>query len=85
MQPGNRVLFGAFEVDVASGELRKHGTLVKLQEQPGKILAALLERPGEVVSREDLIKLLWTDGAFIDYDKGLNAAINRLRLRSTNS
>jgi DNA-binding winged helix-turn-helix (wHTH) protein len=79
MQAAKRVQFGAFEADVATGELRKHGIPVKLQEQPAKILAALLEHPGEVVSREELVRLLWPDGTFVDFDRGLNAAINRLR------
>ncbi len=71
--------FGPFEIEVSTGELRKHGTLIRLQQQPEKILAALLEHPGEVVSREDLVRMLWPDGTFVDYDRGLNAAINRLR------
>jgi Tol biopolymer transport system component/DNA-binding winged helix-turn-helix (wHTH) protein len=73
------VRFGAFEVDLSSGELRKHGTRLRLQEQPFKVLATLLERRGEVVTREELVKLLWPDGTFVDYDRGLNAAISRLR------
>jgi len=75
----SRVLFGPFSVDLASGELRKHGVPVKLQEQPAKILLALLRSPGEVVSREELIKELWDNDTHVDYDRGLNAAINRLR------
>jgi len=75
----SRVLFGPFAVDLGSGELRKHGVPIKVQEQPTKILAALLRRPGEVVSREELIKELWDNDTHVDYDRGLNAAINRLR------
>jgi len=75
----NRVVFGPFTVDLTSGELRKHGVPIKLQEQPSKILAALLQCPGEVVSREELIKELWDNDTHVDYDRGLNAAINRLR------
>src|SRR4051794_18189900 len=73
------VRFGAFEVDVASGELRKQGLRIRLQEQPFAVLAALLERPGEVVTREELIRLLWPDGTVVDFDRGLNAAVTRLR------
>jgi len=66
-------------VDLASAELRKQGTLLRVQEQPFQILCALLERPGEVVTREDLVGRLWADGTVVDYDRGLNAAVNRLR------
>jgi Tol biopolymer transport system component len=71
--------FGAFEVDPGTGELRKSGLRVRLQEQPLQVLLALLERPGEVVSREDLIGRLWADGTVVDFERGLNAAVNRLR------
>ncbi|MDQ2900302.1 MAG: winged helix-turn-helix domain-containing protein [Acidobacteriota bacterium] len=73
------VRFGAFELDLATAELRKHGSRVRIQEQPFKVLAALLERPGEVVPREELVRLLWPDGTFVDFDRGLNAAVTRLR------
>ncbi len=79
MSRGKPVRFGPFEADVTSGELRKHGTPVRLQEQPARILRVLLEHHGEVVSREELVKLLWPDGTFVDFDRGLNAAVNRLR------
>ena len=71
--------FGAFEVDLASGELRKQGTRLRLQEQPFKVLAALLDRPGQLVPREELVRQLWPDGTFVDFDRGLNAAVTRLR------
>jgi DNA-binding winged helix-turn-helix (wHTH) protein len=71
--------FGVFEADLSTSELRKHGVPVRLQEQPARILKALLERPGQIVPRQDLIRLLWPDGTYVDYDHGLNAAINRLR------
>lgn len=77
--PPGTVRFGAFEVDLTSAELRKHGSLLKLQEQPFKILAALLEQPGEVVPREELVSRLWPDGTFVDFERGLNAAVTRLR------
>jgi len=76
-----RVLrFGAFEADVRAGELRKHGLKIKLQEQPFQILAMLLERPGEVVTREQLRQKLWPADVFVDFDQGLNNAIKKLRL-----
>jgi DNA-binding winged helix-turn-helix (wHTH) protein len=74
-----RVRFGAFEVDLRAGELRKGGLRVKLQDQPFQILALLLERPGEVVTREQLQRLLWPADTFVDFDVGLNTAIKRLR------
>src|SRR5579864_3510397 len=75
----SRIRFGAFEVDLRSGELRKHGLKVKLQVQPFQILALLLERPGEVVTREELQARLWPADTFVDFDVGLNTAIKRLR------
>src|SRR5262245_770242 len=75
-----RVLrFGAFELDRRSGELRKDGLRVRLQEQPLRILEALLDSPGEPVTREVLRQRLWPDDTFVDFDSGLNRAINRLR------
>ena len=74
-----RVRFGAFEVDMRTAEVRKHGLRVRLQEQPFQILAALLERPGEIVTRDELIRRLWADGTVVDYEGGLNAAVTRLR------
>ena len=73
------IRFGAFEVDTRSGELRRQGSRLKLQEQPFQVLVLLLERPGEVVTREELTKRLWRDNTFVDFDRGLNKAINRLR------
>ena len=73
------VRFGGFEINFASAEIRKHGVRLRLQEQPFQVLAALLERPGEVVTREDLIRRLWADGTVVDFDRGLNAAVTRLR------
>jgi DNA-binding winged helix-turn-helix (wHTH) protein len=71
--------FGPFEVDTRSGELRRAGVRIRLQEQPFQILVILLEHAGEVVIREDLIGRLWPDNTFVDFDRGLNKAINRLR------
>src|ERR1700731_4247802 len=73
------VQFGIFEVDLRAGELRRNGSRVKLQEQPFQILTLLLERPGDVVSREELQKKLWPADTFVDFDHSLNAAIRRLR------
>jgi TolB-like protein/DNA-binding winged helix-turn-helix (wHTH) protein/Flp pilus assembly protein TadD len=78
--PASRaVRFGVFEADLSSGELRKHGLRVKLQDQPFQILAMLLEHPGEVLAREELHRKLWPTDTFVDFDHGLNNAINRLR------
>jgi DNA-binding winged helix-turn-helix (wHTH) protein len=74
-----KVRFAAFEVDLRSGELRKHGVRLKLQDQPFQILALLLERPGEIVTREELRKRLWPADTFVDFDVGLNTAVKRLR------
>jgi Tol biopolymer transport system component/DNA-binding winged helix-turn-helix (wHTH) protein len=71
--------FGVFELDPASGELRKHGVRVRLQDQPLKLLLCLIERSGEVYSREELIRRTWPEGTFVDYERGLNVAITRLR------
>ena len=71
--------FGVFEVDVRSGELRKQGVRVKLQEQPFHVLTVLLQCPGEVVSREELRNQNWPADTFVDFDNGLNTAINKLR------
>src|SRR5271166_4506586 len=73
------VRFGEFELDVRTGELRANGQRLILQEKPFQLLAALLERSGEMVSREELIERLWPAGTFIDFDLGLNKAVNRLR------
>jgi TolB-like protein/DNA-binding winged helix-turn-helix (wHTH) protein len=71
--------FGAFEVDLAAGELRKHGVRVKLQQQPFQVLQCLLERPREVVTREELRQRIWPADTFVDFDHGLYNAIKRLR------
>jgi len=74
-----RLRFGVFELDLRSGELRKHGLRVRLQEQPFRLLEMLLEHPGEVVTREELQKRLWPADTFVDFDHGLNKAINKIR------
>jgi len=73
------VRFGPFEADLRSGELRRNGVRVSLQDQPFRILVQLVGRPGEVVTREELRKELWPDNTFVDFEHGLNAAIRRLR------
>ena len=73
------VRFGVYEVDPRAGELRRNGVKVKIQEQPFQVLALLLERPGEVVTREELKRRLWPGDTFVDFDHSLNAAIKRLR------
>jgi TolB-like protein/DNA-binding winged helix-turn-helix (wHTH) protein/Flp pilus assembly protein TadD len=77
--PDGRLRFGVFEVDLRAGELRKHGLRVRLQEQPFQVLAMLLERAGQVVTREALQKKLWPADTFVDFDHGLNKAVNKIR------
>ncbi|MBC8166729.1 MAG: PD40 domain-containing protein [Bryobacteraceae bacterium] len=74
-----RLVFGPFEYDQTSGELRKHGTRLRLQGQPLQILSALLQRPNKIVSRDEFQQQLWNGGTFVDFEHGLNAAVNRLR------
>src|SRR6266852_5937467 len=74
-----RIQFGAYELDPASGELRKHGIKIRLQEQPLQILQQLLEHPGEVVTREELQRHIWPADTFVDFDHGLYRAVQRLR------
>jgi cholera toxin transcriptional activator len=71
--------FGVFELDLSAGELRKNGAKLRLQEQPFQVLALLLERAGEVVTREDLRLKLWPADTFVDFDHSLNTAVNKLR------
>ncbi len=71
--------FGIFEVDLASGELRRNGVRVHLQEQPFQVLAALLESPGEIVTKQELQERLWKDDTFVDFDRSLATAINKVR------
>jgi DNA-binding winged helix-turn-helix (wHTH) protein len=82
MKPNNLppcIRFGPFEADFHTHELRKHGMKLKLSGQPQQILEMLLARPGELVTREELQKQLWTDDAYVDSNHGLNAAVNKLR------
>jgi eukaryotic-like serine/threonine-protein kinase len=77
--PGTVYRFGPFEVNAASGEFLKNGRRIKLQEQPYRILIALLENPGEVITREELRSRLWRDDTFVDFDGSLRAAVRKLR------
>jgi TolB-like protein/DNA-binding winged helix-turn-helix (wHTH) protein len=74
-----RTRFGAFDVDLRSGEVYKHGIRLKLQDQPFRVLALLLEHSGDVVTREELHQKLWPADTFVDFDTGLNSAIKKLR------
>src|ERR1700690_1245418 len=73
------VQFGLFELDLDARELRKSGVRIKLQEQPFQILSLLLERPGSIITREDLQKKLWPGDTFVDFDLSLNSAVKKLR------
>src|SRR5713226_1435087 len=78
--PRRRVVrFGVFEVDLRAGDLRKHGTRIRLQQQPLRVLTLLLEHPGEIVTREELREAIWPTNAFGSFDEGLDAAIYKLR------
>ena len=73
------IRFGVFEVDLRAGELRNSGLKIKLQEQPFQVLEMLLRRPGDVVTREELQKAVWPADTFVDFDRGLNKAVNKIR------
>jgi DNA-binding winged helix-turn-helix (wHTH) protein len=75
----NTVQFGLFEVDLQTRELRKSGMKIKLNDQPFQVLALLLERPGEIVTREELQTRLWPADTFVDFDLSLNSAVKKLR------
>ena len=79
MKNDGLIRFSVFEVDLASGELFKQGRKVKLQGQPFELLVALLERPGEVLAREELQQRVWPSDTAGDFDHGLNIAINKVR------
>src|SRR5580698_3945560 len=75
----SKMTFGLFEVDLQSGELWKAGKRIKIQSQPFKVLVALLEHPGEVVTREELQLRLWGKDTTVDFDHSLGTAINKIR------
>src|SRR5579859_1958711 len=77
--PAPRYRFGAFEADAATGELRRQGTRIKLNAQPFQVLLMLLERPADLLTREEISRSLWPDGTFVDYEHGVNSAVNRIR------
>ena len=71
--------FGPFEIETETAELRKHGLRIRIQEQPFRILLMLLERPGQIVTRNEIATELWPEGTYVDFDRGMNSAITRLR------
>jgi cholera toxin transcriptional activator len=77
--PAQVYRFGVFEADAATGELRRKGVRVRLHAQPFQVLLMLLERPGELLTREEICRELWPEGMFVDYEHGVNSAVNRLR------
>ena len=80
LESASRTLrFSVFEADLRAAELRKHGVRIKLQDQPFRILSLLLERPGDIVTREELRQELWHDQTFVDFDRSLNKAMAKLR------
>jgi TolB-like protein/DNA-binding winged helix-turn-helix (wHTH) protein/Flp pilus assembly protein TadD len=79
VQQRRRVSFGVFDMDLETGELRKHGLRVRLQRQPFDVLAVLIGRAGDVVTRAELQQTLWPGNTFVDFDHGLNKAINKIR------
>jgi cholera toxin transcriptional activator len=78
-QPSPRYRFGVFEADATLGELRRQGVRIKLNAQPFQVLVLLLQRPGELLTREEISRELWPDGTFVDYEHGVNSAVNRIR------
>src|SRR5215469_9915983 len=78
-QPVRSVRFGTFEANLPGGELRKRGIRLKLHDQPFEVLAMLIARPGELITREEIQQQLWPSGTFVDFENGLNSAVNRLR------
>lgn len=78
-QTARAVRFGTFELDLAAGELRKSGLKVRLQEQPFQLLAALVEKHGQVVTRDELKDKLWPSDTYVDFDRSLKIAASKLR------
>src|ERR1700685_3381487 len=73
------ISFGAFELDAANGELRKAGVSLKIHPQPFRVLVLLAERPGQIVTRNEIQHCLWGDSTFVDYERGINFCINQIR------
>jgi cholera toxin transcriptional activator len=74
------VVFDRFEMDLRSGELRKDGRRIRLQAQPFQLLTLLTEKPGEVVTRDEVCRALWQADTFVDFDHSMAAAVNKIRL-----
>jgi DNA-binding winged helix-turn-helix (wHTH) protein len=79
LRRAKRYRFGVFEADAATGELRRQGMRVKLNAQPFQILLMLLEKPGQLLTRDEISRQLWPEGTFVDYEHGVNSAVNRIR------
>src|ERR1700722_6500949 len=79
IRPAQRYRFGVFEADAATGELRRQGMRVKLNAQPSQVLLMFLERPGQLLTRDEISRELWPEGTFVDYEHGVNSAVNRIR------
>ena len=77
--PPIKIRFDSFELDPAAGELRKCGVRIRLQPQPFRVLLLLVERSGEVVTREEIQRCLWKDSTFVDFEHGINFSINQIR------
>ena len=77
--PRASLVFGAFEIDPVSGEIRRRGRRVRLDDKAFQLLLALVERPGVLVSRDELVRRLWREDVFVDFDKNLNNAVGRVR------
>jgi cholera toxin transcriptional activator len=74
-----RYRFGTFEADAGTGELRRQGLRIRIADQPFQLLLLLLERPGQLVTRDEICRALWPEGTFVDYEHGVNSAVNRIR------
>jgi DNA-binding winged helix-turn-helix (wHTH) protein len=79
LSPAPRYRFGIFEADAGTGELRRKGVRIKLNAQPFQVLCMLLDRPGQILTREEISRTLWPDGVFVDAEHGVNSAVNRIR------
>src|ERR1700745_1685818 len=77
--PFRTVRFGSFELDAAAAELHKSVTLIRLQTQPLKVLFLLIQHAGQVVTREEIQRCLWSDSTFVDFERGINFSINQIR------
>jgi DNA-binding winged helix-turn-helix (wHTH) protein/Tol biopolymer transport system component len=78
-RPSPTIRFGSFELDAAAAELHKNGTLIKLQPQPLKVLFLLIQNAGQIVTREEIQRCIWSDSTFVDFERGINFSINQIR------